>query len=91
MSNTNIEIQSSNNSNECVDECIDLFEEVISKKSIKYYEYNYFSNFQKIGFGGFGIVYRANWRNSGQSFALKSFINFDHVTVKEIFREVIKI
>src|SRR6266498_1118163 len=81
---------SSNNSNECIDECIDLIKESISKKNIKYYEYKHFSNFQKIGFGAFGIVYRANWKTLEQSFALKSFFNFDHVTVKEIFREVIK-
>ncbi|SRR6266498_3129243 len=84
MSNTNTEIQSSN-------ERINLNEESISKKNIKYYEYMHFSNFQKIGFGAFGMVYRANWKNLEQPFALKSLINFDHVTLKEIFREVIKV
>ncbi len=90
MPNTNFETQSSNRSNECIDECIDLIEDAISKKNIKYYEYNHFSNFKKIGFGGFGMVYHADWKNSRQPFALKSFFNFDHDTVKEIFREVIK-
>ncbi len=84
MSNSNIEIQSSNDSNEC----IDLIGKYISKKIIRYYEYNHFSNFQEIGSGGFGIVYRANWKNLEEPFALKSFFND---TVKEIFHEVIKI
>ncbi len=82
MSNSNIEIQSSNDSNEC----IDLIGKYISKKIIRYYEYNHFSNFQEIGSGGFGIVYRANWKNLEEPFALKSFFND---TVKEILREVI--
>ncbi len=88
MSITSIEIQSTytNNSNEG---CIDSFENSISKKKIKYYEYKHFNNFQKIGSGGFGIVHRAIWKKSKQFFALKSFINFDDVTVKEMFREVL--
>jgi serine/threonine protein kinase len=63
-------------------------EEAISKKYIKYYEYNQFSNFQKIGSGGFGAVYCANWKNSEQPFALKHFLNLDNVTLKELVREV---
>ena len=39
-------------------------EEAISKKHIKYYEYNYFHNIEKIGSGSFGNVYRANWKIS---------------------------
>ena len=74
-----------NNSNEW----INWIEEAISKKHMKYYEYNHFSNFQEIGTGGFGKVYSANWRNSEQCFALKSFFNLDNVTVKELVREVI--
>ncbi|PKY60047.1 hypothetical protein RhiirA4_550541, partial [Rhizophagus irregularis] len=38
-------------------------EEAISKKLIKYYEYKQFYNIQEIGSGGFGKVYRANWKN----------------------------
>ena len=58
-----------------------------SKKHIKYQEYKDFSNFQEIGSGALGIVYRANWKNSGQYFALKSFL--DNATFKELVREVI--
>src|SRR6266542_3075434 len=52
-------------------------EEAISKKHIKFYEYHHFSNFQRIGSGAFGVIYRANWKNSEQYFALKSFFNLD--------------
>jgi serine/threonine protein kinase len=55
---------------------------------IKYYEYKDFSNIQKIGMGNFGKVYRANRKNSGKYFALKSF-NIDKTTVNEIIHEVI--
>src|SRR6266498_1568281 len=74
-----------NNSNEW----INWLEEAISKKHMKYYEYNHFNNFQEIGTGSFGKVYYANWKNSGQCFALKFFFNLDNVTVKELVREVI--
>ncbi|PKY55458.1 hypothetical protein RhiirA4_474928, partial [Rhizophagus irregularis] len=39
-------------------------EEAISKKFFKYYEFEQFYNIQEIGSGGFGKVYRANWKNS---------------------------
>ncbi|POG63506.1 hypothetical protein GLOIN_2v1845867 [Rhizophagus irregularis DAOM 181602=DAOM 197198] len=63
-------------------------EEAISKKHIKYYEYEHFSNIEKIGFGAFGKVYRANWRNKEQYLALKSFFNHDKATTKEIVEEL---
>ena len=77
-------MQNDNNSNEW----INWIEEAISKKHMKYYDHNLFENKKKIGTGGFGKVYRVNWKNSGQCFALKSFNNND-VTVKEIVHEVI--
>uniref|UniRef100_U9TAN4 Protein kinase domain-containing protein n=2 Tax=Rhizophagus irregularis (strain DAOM 181602 / DAOM 197198 / MUCL 43194) TaxID=747089 RepID=U9TAN4_RHIID len=40
-------------------------------------------NIQRIGTGGFGKVYRANWKNSDQYLALKSFFNLDDVTAKK--------
>ncbi|CAB4477942.1 unnamed protein product [Rhizophagus irregularis] len=46
------------------------------------------SNVQKIGTGGFGKVYRANWKNSEQYLALKYFFNLDDVTAKEIVHEL---
>ena len=77
-------MQPSENSNEWI-------EEAIAKDYFKYYEYKYFSNIQKIGSGGFGIVYRANWKNLEQHFALKSFVKPDDITVKEIVQEVMMI
>src|ERR1043166_1761932 len=68
---------------------VDWIEDGISKKHIKYYERENFSNIQEIGSGGFGRVYRANWKNSHRFLALKSFFNFDSNTAKEIVHEVI--
>jgi hypothetical protein len=70
-------------------EWVNWIEESITKGYYKYYEYKYFSNIQEIGSGGFGKVYRANWRNSDQYLTLKSFFNFDNITAKEIVHEVI--
>ncbi|GET04735.1 kinase-like domain-containing protein [Rhizophagus clarus] len=70
------------------DEWINWIEEAIDKEHIKYYEYEEFSNFQEIGSGSFGKVYRANWKNSGKCFALKSFFKHNNITLKEIVREL---
>ena len=72
-------------------EWINWIEEAISKKHIKYYEYDFFSNIQEMGCGNFGKVQRANWKNSHRYLALKSFFNFNNITIKEIVNEVIKI
>ncbi|EXX77606.1 hypothetical protein RirG_022300 [Rhizophagus irregularis DAOM 197198w] len=63
-------------------------EDAISKKYIKLYEHKHFSNIQEIGSGNSGKVYRANWRNSGQYFALKSFNKLDNITIKELVHEL---
>src|SRR5438552_16158933 len=84
MSN-NTELKSTGSSNEW----IDWIEEAIVKNYFKHYEYDHFSNIQEIGSGGFGKVYCANWEYSRKHFALKSFSNFNNVTVKEIVNEVI--
>ncbi|GBC06908.1 hypothetical protein RclHR1_07130007 [Rhizophagus clarus] len=69
-------------------EWINRIEEYISKNNnIKYYEYNHFHNIEKIGNDNFENVYRANWKNSEQYFALKSF-NFNNTTMKEIIHEL---
>jgi len=83
MSN-NIESKVTDNSNEWVN----WIEEAIDNEHLKHYEYKQFSNFQQIGAGSFGKVYRANWKNLEKYFALKSFFNLDNVTVKEIVQEV---
>ena len=84
MSN-NTEIKVTDNSNEWNN----WIDEAISKKLIKYYEFEQFHNMQEIGSGSFGMVYRANWKNSHKYYALKSFISFNNTTAKEIAHEVI--
>ncbi|GBC06108.1 hypothetical protein RclHR1_06620006 [Rhizophagus clarus] len=80
----NIKMHDTKNKNEW----IDWLEEAIAKEHIKYYEYKEFNNFQEIGTGSFGKVYRANWKNMEKCFAIKSFLSLDKVTVKEIVREL---
>ncbi|CAB4415516.1 unnamed protein product [Rhizophagus irregularis] len=77
-------MQNTGNTNEC----INWIEEAISKEYFRFYEHEYFSNVQRIGTGGFGKVYRANWKNSEQYLALKYFFNLDDVTAKEIVHEL---
>ena len=54
-------------------------EEAISKKHIKHYDYKCFSNIQEIDIGGFGKIYRANYKDSEQYFALKTLSNLENV------------
>ena len=68
---------------------INWIEEAVSKRHIKHYEYEHFSNIQEICTGGFGKVYRANWKNLRQHFALKSLHNINDVAIKELVHEVI--
>ena len=42
---------------------------------INYFEYNNFSNVEKVDEGGFGIVKRADWSDGGIKVALKSLLN----------------
>ena len=80
-----IEIPNTENTNEW----IDWIEAAIKNEHLKYYELKNFSNIEEIGSGGFGKVYRANWKNFRNYFALKSFFNFNNVTIKEIVMEVL--
>jgi serine/threonine protein kinase len=77
-------MQNTKNTNEW----ISWIEEAIFKGYYRFYEFKNFNNIQKIGTGGFGKVYRANWKNSDQYLALKSFFNLDDVTAREIVHEV---
>ena len=81
----NIKMQDTKNKNEW----INWIEEAIDKEHIKYYEYNQFSDFQQIGAGAFGKVFRINWKNLEKHLALKSFYNVDNSSMKEIVREVV--
>ena len=78
-------MQNTGNTNEWVN----WIEEAISQRNIKYYEYEHFNNIQEIGSGGFGKVFRANWKNFEHCLALKSFFNLNNSIVKEILHEVI--
>uniref|UniRef100_U9U9R8 Protein kinase domain-containing protein n=2 Tax=Rhizophagus irregularis TaxID=588596 RepID=U9U9R8_RHIID len=78
----------SNNTEFNSNEWIDWIEEAIAKKHIKYYDYKHFNNIQEIGSGGFGKVYRANWKSFHNHLALKSFFNINNATVKEIVNEI---
>ncbi|CAB4395964.1 unnamed protein product [Rhizophagus irregularis] len=68
-------------------EWIDWIEEAITKEYFKYYDYSQFSDVNVIGTGGFGKVYRANWKDSTY-LALKSFSNFNSATAKEVVHEL---
>ena len=72
-----------------MNEWIKWIEESISKKLIKYYKYEHFSNIQEIGTGSFGKVYRTNWKTSHQYFTLKSLLNINDIAIKELVHEVI--
>ncbi|POG70936.1 kinase-like domain-containing protein, partial [Rhizophagus irregularis DAOM 181602=DAOM 197198] len=82
---SNIPVKFTENSN---NEWINWIEEAIAKDYFKYYELNQFTNFQEIGVGGFGKVYRAKWKSSPYYLALKSFFNCNNVTIKEIVKEL---
>ncbi|CAB4395990.1 unnamed protein product [Rhizophagus irregularis] len=62
--------------------------EVVDKEHLKYYEYKEFNNFQEIGTGSFGKVYRANYKNFEKNFSLKSFFGLNNITMKGIVREL---
>ncbi|GES88055.1 kinase-like domain-containing protein [Rhizophagus clarus] len=65
-----------------------LIEDAISKNHIKYYEYDHFYNIKEVGSGSFGKVYRANWKNSQKYLVLKSFVNVNKTSIKEIVHEL---
>ena len=57
-------------------------------KNLNHYEYSEFKNIQQIGKGSFGIIKCANWKNTDTILVLKSFINNEKSTLKEIVNEV---
>jgi hypothetical protein len=63
-------------------------EEAIFNEHINCYEYKDFYNFEEIGSGAFGKVYRANWKDSHNIYALKSLKDSE---AKKFVDEVITI
>ena len=66
---------------------IDWLEKEINNEHVDYFEYSEFNNIQPIGNGGFGSVFRADWKSTGTTLALKSFNN-QKSTLKELVNEV---
>ncbi|GBC09844.1 hypothetical protein RclHR1_09160002 [Rhizophagus clarus] len=71
-----------------MNEWLKWIEEAVSKKHIKHYEYKHFKDIQEIGIGGFGKVYRAKWKNSDEYYALKSLLNINEGSIKELVHEI---
>ncbi|GBB83453.1 hypothetical protein RclHR1_10190002 [Rhizophagus clarus] len=69
-------------------EPVDWLEKSISDDYLNYYEYSDFNNLVYIGRGSYGTVVRANWKNTDNIFALKTF-NHDNITLKEVVNEVL--
>ncbi|GBC04284.1 hypothetical protein RclHR1_00560011 [Rhizophagus clarus] len=74
---------STNNEN---DKWVQWIEDGIAREYINYHHYNEFQNIECIGYGGFGYVYRANWKTSNTVVALKSLKNGNGF-MKEIVNE----
>ncbi|UZO07138.1 uncharacterized protein OCT59_027436 [Rhizophagus irregularis] len=67
---------------------INWLEKSIADEYLNYYEYSEFKNLKPIGNGSFGSVVRANWKNAGNFFALKTFKNNCNTTLKELVNEI---
>ena len=65
----------------------DWLEKAIDNEHLDYFEYSEFKNIQPIGNGAFGSVFRADWKGTDTTFALKSFNN-QKSTLKELVNEV---
>ncbi|CAB4388341.1 unnamed protein product [Rhizophagus irregularis] len=79
---------SNNNKNDDTDnKWIQWIKNGIADEFISYHDYNEFQNIKRIGSGGFGNVYRANWESSNTVVALKTLINGNN-DAKEIVNEI---
>ena len=66
---------------------ISWLEKSITDEYFNFYEYSDFRSIQPIGKGNFGKVFRANWKDTNTTFALKSFDDCES-TLKEVVNEV---
>ncbi|POG73392.1 kinase-like domain-containing protein, partial [Rhizophagus irregularis DAOM 181602=DAOM 197198] len=67
---------------------IKWLEKSIANEYLNYYEYSEFKNLESIGNGSHGNVVRANWKNAGIFFALKTFKYYDNIMLKELVNEI---
>uniref|UniRef100_U9U092 non-specific serine/threonine protein kinase n=1 Tax=Rhizophagus irregularis (strain DAOM 181602 / DAOM 197198 / MUCL 43194) TaxID=747089 RepID=U9U092_RHIID len=67
---------------------IKWLEKSIANEYLNYYEYSEFKNSELIGSGSHGSVFRANRKNAGNFFALKTFKNYDNTMLKELVNEI---
>ncbi|CAB4387578.1 unnamed protein product [Rhizophagus irregularis] len=67
---------------------IDWLEKSIANEYLNYFEYSEFKNSELIGSGSHGSVFRANRKNAGNFFALKTFKNYDNTMLKELVNEI---
>uniref|UniRef100_U9TS22 Protein kinase domain-containing protein n=1 Tax=Rhizophagus irregularis (strain DAOM 181602 / DAOM 197198 / MUCL 43194) TaxID=747089 RepID=U9TS22_RHIID len=78
----------SNNKNDDTDnKWIQWIKDGIDNEYINYHDYNEFQDMECIGVGGFGNVYRANWKSSDTVVALKSLTNGKD-GMKEVVNEI---
>ncbi|CAB4427236.1 unnamed protein product [Rhizophagus irregularis] len=67
---------------------INWLEKSIADEYLNYYEYSEFKSLKPIGNGSFGSIVRANWKNTGNFFAIKAFKNNCNTTLKELVNEI---
>jgi hypothetical protein len=68
-------------------EYIQWIEDSIAKGYVNCHDYDEFQDIQRIGFGGFSVVYQATWECRYTVVALKSFKN-NIIIMKEMVNEV---
>src|SRR6266536_6000674 len=78
---------SNNKINDKDNKWVQWIEDGFTNEYINYHDYDEFQNIKCIGTGGFGNVYRANWKSSKTIVALKSLKNDDGF-MKELVNEV---
>ncbi|PKK75596.1 hypothetical protein RhiirC2_845872 [Rhizophagus irregularis] len=79
---------SNNESDDTDNKWVQWIKDGIANEYINYHDYNEFQDMERIGVGGFGNVYRANWKSLNTVISLKSSIKGDDI-MKEIVNEVI--
>ncbi|RGB29908.1 kinase-like domain-containing protein [Rhizophagus diaphanus] len=78
----------SSDSNTMSNDSINWIDNAITEMHIKYFDYKFFRNIEEIGKGGFGKIYRANWKNMERHLVLKSLLDMNPIAVKELAHEL---